>query len=217
MFSNLLFMMIYHYAKWFHPRWLQERAEYLSDANALTMDGRKYVDIKTENITPIGRHPEDILSNLCGNDFCFDDVQCRCMEGFLQSLKYQDEEQQRKVCLMNGTDARQDSNSTWEKSQILWWKGRPIKRQSSEFRRLVRKVYESMYEWSARFRDILMSTEGKELRYNSGQNDSHKSILTDKEFCKILTDLRASNKWAYRIVQYPRMWPNSIGVEEDYI
>jgi len=51
------------------------------------MNNLSVVRIKAANICAKGSHPEDILSNLCGNDFCFDDVQCGCMESFLQSLK----------------------------------------------------------------------------------------------------------------------------------
>lgn len=181
------------------------------------VDDRKFIEIKTSDIRPQGRHPEDILSNLCCNDFCFDDVQCGCMEGFLQSLKYRDEKRQRAVCLMGGMDARRQSISDWQKDQIVWWKGRAIHRQSSKYRQLVRDAFTAMYAWSARFRNVLMSTEGKELRYNSGKQDPYKTILTDQEFCKILTDLRVSKKMEYKSVRYPRLWPNSYGVEEDYI
>ena len=173
--------------------------------------------IKTTDICAKGSHPEDILSNLCGNDFRFDEVSCGCMEGFLQSLKYQDMEIQRKICGMKGTEARQHSISEWQESQTVWWKGHAINRQSSEYNQLVRNAYVAMYLWCGRFRDALMSTVGKQLLYDSGRNDSHKTILTDQEFCKILTDLREERKDEYKRVLYPRMWPNWCGVEEDYI
>ena len=50
-----------------------------------------------------------------------------------------------------------------------------------------------MFLWSARFRDVLMSTERKKLLYNSGKTNAYMTILTDNEFCKVLTDLRERN------------------------
>lgn len=40
-------------------------------------------------------YPANVLSNLCSNGFRFDGVLCGSMEGFLQSLKYQDTGKQR--------------------------------------------------------------------------------------------------------------------------
>ena len=176
-----------------------------------------HIDIKTGDINPVGRHPEDILSNKCHNDFCIDHIQCGSMEWFLQSLKYQDTCLQRKICAWGEADVLETLSSDWQDSQTVWWKGRAVKVGSKRYRRLIRKAYEAMYLWSARFRDVLMSTEGKELRYDSGCDDPCTTLLTDKEFCKILTDLRRANQRAYQTVLYPRMWPNSYGVEEDYI
>ncbi|GEM_PF-3170481 len=175
-----------------------------------------YVKIKTADICTKGRHPEDILSNLCGNDFCFDGVQCGCMESFLQALKYKDVELQRKICLMKADEARRYSTSDWQKEQMLWWKEQPINRQLPEFMALVCNAYEQMYLWCERFRDALMSTMGKQLLYDSGRNDPHEAILTDMEFCNILTDLRESRKKEYGRCIYARRWPNSYGVDEDY-
>lgn len=87
-------------------------------------------------------------------------------------------------------------------------------RQSTEYLEFVIEAYQSMFLWCARFRDALMKTDGKHLLYDSGKKDPYKTILTDQEFCKILTDLRERHKG--ESLNYPRMWPNSYGVDEDY-
>lgn len=176
----------------------------------------KVINIKTADICPRERLPEDVLSNLCNNNFRIDDVDCRCMESFLQSLKHKDEKEQREVCFMDGIRAQQCSTSDWQKDQIVWWKGRAINRQSSEYRRLVRRAYSTMYEWSSRFRNVLMTTGRKKIKYDNGKHDSHTTLLTDKEFCRFLTRLRASKRLEYKLVIYPRQWPNCIGIDEDY-
>lgn len=97
------------------------------------MNNKQVVKIKNDDISNKGRHPEDILSNLCGNDFCFDDVQCGCMESFLQSLKIQDEQLQRKVCLCKAYELTRFSIPDWDGTQPLWWKGRQINRHSKKY------------------------------------------------------------------------------------
>ncbi len=180
------------------------------------MNNLPVVRIKAANICTKGRHPEDILSNLCGNDFCFEDVQCGCMESFLQSLKVQDEQLQREICLCKAYELEKYSIPDWNGSQSLWWKGRQIDRYSTKYMRLLRKAYKEMYLWCARFRDALMATEGKQLIYDSGETDPDKTILTDEEFCAILTCLRKRKIVEYKICKYPRIWPNSYGIDEDY-
>lgn len=174
------------------------------------------VEIKVTDVCAREQHPEDILSNLCGNDFCFEDVQCGCMESFLQSLKFQEEKLQREICNIKAEGLDRYSIPDWSNSQPLWWKGRPINRLSPEYIDFISKVYKELYLWCHRFRDALMATEGKRLIYNSGVTDSSKKVLTDEEFCKVLTNLRETMKDDYKRYKYPRRWPNSYGVEEDY-
>lgn len=172
--------------------------------------------IKSADIHTKGRPPEDILSNLCGNDFCFDDVQCGCMESFLRALNYRDMELQRKICFMKACESEKYVSSEWQKNQTLWWKVEPIDRHSPEYAALIRGAYKAMFMWCARFRDALMGSVGKRLVYDTGSSDSTKDILTDDEFCEVLTEIREANKAEYGKVIYPRMWPNSYGVDEDY-
>lgn len=172
--------------------------------------------IKSADIHTKGRPPEDILSNLCGNDFCFDDVQCGCMESFLRALNYRDMELQRKICFMTACESEKYVSSEWQKGQTLWWKGEPIDRHSPEYAALIRGAYTAMYLWCGRFRDALMRSGEKRLIYDTGNDDPTKTILTDQEFCEVLTEMREARKAEYGNGWYPRMWPNSYGVDEDY-
>lgn len=60
------------------------------DSPVVQIEDSSVIEIKVSDIDPVGRHPEDILSNLCKNTFCIDEVYCQCMEQFLHSLKYKD-------------------------------------------------------------------------------------------------------------------------------
>lgn len=135
-------------------------------------------------------YPANVLSNLHDNRFCFDGMECGSMEGFLQSLKQKDRERQRQVCSMAGKEAKRMTNADWQEQQTVWWKGEAIDRQGEAFLVLVREAYTAMFEQNERFHAALMSTRGKVLYHSQGEQDSHKTILTEQEFCGILTDLR---------------------------
>lgn len=50
-------------------------------------------------------YPASSLSNFAPHEFIIDDVKCASMEGFLQSLKFQNPDMQRYVCSLVGIDA----------------------------------------------------------------------------------------------------------------
>lgn len=145
----------------------------------------KALDIWSSN-----SYPSHVLSNLYGNRFFFEGVFCHSMEGFLQSLKYDDPNIQRQICAMKGRKAKTKTTTAWQTDQIVWWKGVAINRQSNEYQKLIRKAYKAMFEQSDRFRIALMSTNGMKLYHSKGEQESNKTILTELEFCSILTEMR---------------------------
>lgn len=135
--------------------------------------------------------PEAILSNFTENHFFFDGVECGGMEGFLQSLKHESIEKQQKVCALYGVKAKRKGTWKWQKVQIVFWKGRGIVRSSSEFQLLVREAFAAMAEQCPQFRETLLATGNKRLFHSMGKTNPHETILTEKEFCDILTELRS--------------------------
>ena len=165
---------------------------------ATTRNGHKLKDMynaetNTLDIRSNGLYPSNVLSNMYSNGFCFDDVDCGSMEGFLQSLKRKDVAMQRKICELGGGKAKKMSVTSWQADQTVWWKGQAIDRHSEEFQRLVRRAYQAMFEQSERFRDALMQTRGITLVHTGGEPSSYKTILTPAEFCGILMDMRDSH------------------------
>lgn len=144
----------------------------------------------TLDIRSDGLYPSNVLSNLCSNGFRFEGMVCGSMEGFLQSLKYEDKDKQRQICSMKGGNARKRSVTSWQTDQVVWWKGYAIDRQSEEFHQLVKCAYQAMFEQSRRFRDALMQTRGITLIHSIGEMNPYKTILTSQEFCSILSDIR---------------------------
>lgn len=149
---------------------------------------------KAIDIWSKSKYPAYVLSNLYDSIFIFDDVECHSMEGFLQSLKYQDEGKQRQICKLKGMDAKRMSLSNWQRDQIVWWKGKPINRQSDVFMKLITEAYTALFQQNQYFRDALLSTKGKRLLHSRGKKDPHETILTEQEFCAILTELRDSDR-----------------------
>ena len=135
-------------------------------------------------------YPADVLSNLHSNGFRFDGMVCGSMEGFLQSLKHKDIDKQRRICSMKGRNAKKMSVNDWKTDQIVWWKGQPIDRQSDAFLEHVSRAYQAMFEQNKSFRSALMSTRGMALYHTRGERNSFNTILTEKEFCNILTKIR---------------------------
>lgn len=145
----------------------------------------------TLDIRSNGLYPSNVLSNMCNNAFVFDGVECGSMEGFLQSLKYKDKERQRQICSMKGGEAKKHSTKAWQKDQILWWKGQVIDRQDfAEYLKFVERAYQTMLDQNERFRKALLLTRGMKLTHSSGSGDRKKTILTEDEFCEILTKVR---------------------------
>ncbi|MDE6097379.1 MAG: hypothetical protein K2L80_08355 [Muribaculaceae bacterium] len=143
------------------------------------------VDISSKEYGPAG-----ILSNFTENHFVFDGVECGGMEGFLQSLKHADTEKQLKVCALYGVRAKRKGTWKWIETQTVYWKGECIDRHGEQFQTLVRRAFLAMHEQCPKFRDALSATGKKKLYHTMGKSDPSQTILTEHEFCNILTELR---------------------------
>ncbi len=145
----------------------------------------------TLDINSLGLYPANVLSNLAQKAFVFQGVQCGSIEGFLQSLKYKNTDEQAKVCLLYGGSAKNaGKKSDWMKSLTLYWKGTPVNRLSAEYNSLIKKAYYACWAQNELFREALQATRGMTLTHQRGRQDKTKTILTEKEFCEILQDLR---------------------------
>jgi len=136
-------------------------------------------------------YPSSSLSNFSPHKFTIDGVECNSMEGFLQSLKYKNPDMQKYVCTLIGINAKkQGKNKNWKPTQTLWWLGKPYKRDSKEYQDLLDKAYSCLFSQNESFRNALKSTGNATLTHSIGKTDIHQTILTQKEFCSRLTELR---------------------------
>jgi len=136
-------------------------------------------------------YPMGALSNFTARKFTFDGVECESIEGVLQSFKSPYEHIQVEICKLVGIKAlRRGRKIDWKKKQELYWKGVPFKRNSKEYQELLDKLYNSAYQQDESFRKALFDTKNAVLKHSIGKNKESDTVLTEREFCRRLTNLR---------------------------
>lgn len=136
-------------------------------------------------------YPSSNLSNFSPHGFVVDGVECASMEGFLQSLKFQDPEMQKHVCTLVGKAAKfKGKKKKWWKTQTLYWQGEAIPRDSERYQELLDKAFNALSENSS-FRRALLATQNATLTHNMGKKKPSETVLTKNEFTSRLTAIRS--------------------------
>jgi hypothetical protein len=166
-----------------------------------TIEGKKYdatwglingkIYVKSRQIGWNGRLSNFVsINNKSGMNF--DGVEIRGIEGFLQSLKFQDESTQRRICGLIGAKAQQSGQegNSWKSSQILWWKGKSMKREESEYSSLISRFYDQVYLNNKSNKINLMMSADLDMIHPEGHKPKHDTILTEHEFIGNLKRVR---------------------------
>ena len=136
-------------------------------------------------------YPAGALSNFAPHPFVLDGVEIASMEGFLQSLKFQNPEMQRHVCTLVGRAAKsQGSGKNWQRHGTLYWQGREIDRFSDEYQELLDRAFEQLYTTNNSAQKALLATGSAVLKHSLGKKSERETVLTRREFCSRLTKLR---------------------------
>lgn len=137
------------------------------------------------------RYPASSLSNFAPHEFEIDDIQCASMEGFLQSLKFQNPEMQKYVCSLVGKTAKfKGKNKKWQKTGNLYWQGETIKRDSERYQELLDNAYNALAK-NQSFKKALLATRNATLTHSMGKTKMSETVLTKTEFVSRLTKIRA--------------------------
>lgn len=135
-------------------------------------------------------YPASSLSNFAPHEFVIDSITCQSMEGFLQSLKFQDKEMQKHICTLVGKKAKfKGSRKNWKKTQTLYWQGTPLKRDSKEYQDLLDRAFEELSK-NTSFKKALLTTNNATLTHSIGKNKISETVLTRQEFISRLTRIR---------------------------
>ena len=136
-------------------------------------------------------YPSSALSNFAPHPFVIDGIECNSMEGFLQSLKFENPEMQKEVCKLVGKQAKfKGKKKKWWRIQTLYWQGNAMKRDSNEYQELLTRAYDSL-NTNEGFRKALAATKGCTLTHSMGKNKITETVLTEREFIKQLNRLRS--------------------------
>ncbi len=135
-------------------------------------------------------YPSNSLSNFAPHPFIIDGVECASMEGFLQSLKFSSAEMQVEVCKLVGKQAKfKGKKKKWWRTQTLYWRGVPIKRDSDEYQQLLDRAYDAL-SMNTGFQRALLATHNATLTHTIGKNKINETVLTTQEFVSRLTKIR---------------------------
>lgn len=143
------------------------------------------------DISFMNPYPSNSISNFARNEFVIDDVKCQSMEGFLQSLKFEDVVKQKEVCNLYAKRAKDEGTkrADWMIYQRLWWKGIPFLRGSIDYQKLLTRAYNELAK-NDRFIRALKATGTENLTHKLGRNEQAHTILTIDEFLEQLNRLR---------------------------
>ena len=149
---------------------------------------------KAIDISSTSKYPAGNLSNFTPYTFTFRGIDFTSMESLLQGLKFKSIETQNSVFQRVGAKAKlRGKKRKWYLDQTLYWQGSPMKRDSAEYRALVREAFEALSR-NKDFQKALLATGNKTLYHTMGKSDPTRTILTEDEFCEILTDIRKKLK-----------------------
>lgn len=137
---------------------------------------------KIIDISLSGEYPSNALSNLASHRFTVDGVVAKSMEGFLQSLKYENGKDASRLLLLDGPNAKKaGAGKNWQRDQTLYWKGRPYKRWSLEYQLLVGNAYDCLFA-NEDYRRALLTSGDARLEHSIGRDDPSETVLTRSEF-----------------------------------
>jgi len=140
-------------------------------------------------------YPANSLSNFAPHPFTIDGVECASMEGFLQSLKFKNQLIQKEICKLVGRSAkRAGKHKNWQRTQTLWWKGKPYPRVSKEYQSLLDRAFDALTQ-NEKFRNALLASGASTLQHTMGRGTKSETVLTRGEFCGRLMKIRA-RLWA---------------------
>ena len=143
------------------------------------------IDINSRASGPAGR-----LSNYTERCFVLDGIQCRSIEGVLQSLKTADLVEQQRICLLSGGWATKAGREhDWKAGQRLFWRGVPYERLSKEYEWLLTHIFDAVFDQDPGFRADLEAMKGKKIDHRMGTSNPSETVLTRLEFLRQLKRL----------------------------
>ena len=127
------------------------------------------IDIGCKSKSELGR----ALSNFHNWGFTFDGIECKSIESVLQSFKFQDIEEQKRMCGRWSNWAKKFGykGDTWKENQILYWKGKEYPRMSKDYHRLLYRLFKTCFTQIEEARELLLKTGDEQLKHTMGKSN----------------------------------------------
>lgn len=137
------------------------------------------IDFRSNN--PI----EKALSNLYKSPFVYEDRLHNSLEGFIQSLKFKNEDEQERVARLHGFDAKKAGHVIYDKN-CLYFKKHVINRMDFTYHFLLEEVYLECFKQNETKLVALYALANCNVRHSIGKQTPSQTILTEGEFLHVL-------------------------------
>lgn len=163
--------------------------ELVEDQTQKYFEGEKFINVNSGAKISKAR----VLSNLYPMEFKFRGKKVKSIEGVLQGIKYKDKHTQNLVLNYSGINAYHiracNEIDFWGTQGVLYWQGKPIKRDSEEYQLFLDEIYISACKNPLYVRALLATGE-KYLLHDIGRDSIEETVLTRFEFEERLNTLR---------------------------
>ena len=151
----------------------------LKDENGYVGETDKWVNV---GFSLRGMYPK-LLSNLFPYEFTFKRHKLNSIECFFQGIKFKDKDLQKKLFKYSGKEAlvlQKASNYNWKETGIIYWQGKPIKRDSKDYDKLIDELYISAIQ-NEFYRNAIKNCN-LPIIHAMGEIDKKDTVFTRYEF-----------------------------------
>lgn len=139
--------------------------------------------------------PSGGLSNLYPRSFTFRGIDCGSVEGVLRGMQFPSKTIQREIASLYGHNARRAGNpESWQENGTFYWNDEHFNRFSDYYQDFLDELYVCAFTQNKEAKNFLLSTKDAKLIHTVGRTNRNETILTVKEFCGRLTDIREALK-----------------------
>jgi len=130
------------------------------------------------------------LSNFVLSPFTLDSVLFASVEGFIQGIKFREDDPRRGKAFVSSGWAAKHLGDTSDRNGA-YWDGACIVYGSAEHHRLIERAIRARISQNQGLQDVLKSTEGVTLIHDTGTRpESPTTSLPASVFCRILNEVR---------------------------
>ena len=145
----------------------------------MTSETEKWIDVRYNSKESFSQ----ALSNLFPYKFKFRGKKLSSIENFFQGIKFKDKKMQNKTFTYYGTQAfhiKVASDYNWKETGVVYWQGKPIKKDSREYDLLIDELYISALQ-NPIYRAVLRNCD-KPIIHSIGKDDKKETTFTRYEF-----------------------------------